>query len=162
MENTYIVEMTEQNTEKTKPYELHTLNAEHVIPMVSIIRKIGISKIKNIIPENAIKDAISLFVDGAKKVVSTEDEEEIKRSKEETLAEIGVSILPTAFDVLELILESLEKVEADVFNFLSSVSNLQPEEVKHLPLPDFAEMILDVLHKKEFKDFYMVVSKFFK
>ena len=160
MENTNIVEMTE--TEKIKPYELHSLNAEHIMPMVSIIRKIGITKIKNIIPEDALKDAISLFVDGAKNVVSTENEEEIKNYKDATLAEIGIRILPTAFDVLELILESLENVEADVFRFLSSVSNLQPEEVKHLSLPDFAEMILDVLHKKEFKDFYKVVSKFFK
>lgn len=158
MENTNIVEMTE----KIKPYELQTLNAEHIIPMVSIIRKIGIDKIKSIIPQDVIKEAISVFVDGAKKVVSTENAEEIARSKEETLAEIGIRILPTAFDVLELILESLENVEADVFRFLSSVSNLQPEEVKHLPLPDFAEMILDVLQKKEFKDFYQVVSKFFK
>ena len=132
------------------------------MPMVSIIRKIGIDKLKSIISQDAIKEAISLFVDGAKKVVSTENAEEIERSKKETLAEIGVSILPTAFDALELILESLERVEADVFRFLSSVSNLQPEEVKHLSLPDFAEMILDVLHKTEFKDFYKVVSKFFK
>lgn len=162
MENTNIVEMTEQNPVKAKPYELHTLNAEHIIPMVSIIRKIGVTKIKNIIPEDAIKEAISLFVDGAKKVVGTENEEEIAKSKEETLAEIGVSILPTAFDVLELILESLENVEADIFRFLSSISNLQPDEVKHLALSDFAEMILDVLQKKEFKDFYKVVSGFFK
>ena len=160
MENTNIVEMTE--TERLKPYELHRLNAEHIMPMVSIIRKIGITKIKNIIPEDALKDAISMFVDGAKNVVSTENEEEIKNYKDATLAEIGVRILPTAFDVLELILESLEKVEADVFNFLSSISDLQPDDVRHLALPDFAEMILDVLHKEEFKDFYKVVSKFFK
>lgn len=160
MENNNIVEMTE--TEKIKPYELHTLNAEHIMPMVSIIRKIGINKLKNIISEDVIQEVISLFVDGAKNVVSTENEEEIKKSKEETLAAIGVKVLPTAFDILELILESLENIEADVFKFLSSVSNLQPEEVKHLALADFAEMILDVLHKKEFKDFYKVVSKFFK
>lgn len=160
MENNNIVEMTE--TERIKPYKLSTLTGAHVVPMVTIIRKIGINELKNIIPEDVLKEAISLFVEGAKNVVSTENEEEIKKSKEETLAAIGVRILPTAFDVLEIILASIEKIETDVFRFLASVSNLEFEEVQSLPLPDLAEMILDVIQKKEFKDFYKVVSKFFK
>lgn len=152
MENTNIVEMTE--TEKVKPYELKTLSGEHIVPMVSIIRKIGLKELKSCISEEVIDKVINLFFVGAK---GTESEK-----NEAALPAIGVSILPTALDVAEILLANIEKAETDIFRFLESISNLTVEEVKALPLADVAEMILDIVTKEEFKDFYKVVSRFFK
>ncbi len=154
MENNNLVEMTETK----KPYELKTLEAVHIMPMVSIIRKIGLKEIKNIISEETLKDIISMFMSDAK----TASNEETETSNESTLAAIGISILPTALDVAEMLLANFEKAETDIFKFLESVSNLSIDEVKHLSLPDIAEMIIDVIKKEEFKDFYKVVSTFIK
>lgn len=158
MENTNIVEMTD--TERIKPYKLNRLEAVHIMPMVSIIRKIGLKELKNSISEEKIKQIISAFMGGAKN--ATTANEEAETSNDTTFAAIGISILPTALDIVEILLVNLENAETDIFKFLASVSNLSLEQVKHLSLADVTEMIFDVIQQEEFKDFYKVVSKFFK
>lgn len=166
MENINLVEMPEN--EIKKPYELRTLEAIHVMPMVSILRKIGLKELKNIISKETLEDIISLFMGDAKNATTTSNEEtetkdeETETNNENALAAIGISILPTALDVVEMILANFEKVETDIFKFLESISNLSIDEVKHLSLPNITEMIIDVIQKEEFKDFYKVVSKLFK
>ena len=156
MENNNIVEMTE--TERIKPYELKPLAGEHIVPMVSIIRKIGLKELKNCISEEALEKVISLFMGGA----NSTEEGKTDNNAENIFSAIGISILPTALDVAEVLLANIEKAEADIFRFLESVSNLSVEQIKQLSLADTAEMIIDVIQKEDFKDFFKVVSKFFK
>lgn len=137
---------------KTKPYTLKPLTGEHIVPMVSIVRKIGLKELKSCISEETIKQVVSLFT----------GTEKVENSKDETFAAIGISILPTALDVAEVLFANIEKAEVDIFKFLSSVSDLSYEEVKNLPILDVFEMIIDVVKKEEFKDFFSVVSKLFK
>ncbi len=141
---------------KTKPYTLKPLTGEHIVPVVSIVRKIGLKELKSCISEEAIKQVVSLFKDKA------EGTEKDENSGDDIFAAIGISILPTAFDVAEVLFANIEKAEADIFRFLSSVSDLSVEEVKSLPILDVFEMIVDVVKKEEFKDFFSVVSKLFK
>lgn len=153
--NETAVQVTEENA-KAKPYTLKPLTGDHIVPMVSIVRKIGLKELKGCISEETIKQIVSLFTGGAKGA------EKEGKSEEETYAAIGVSILPTALDVAEVLFANIEKAEADIFNFLASVSDLSVKEIRKLPILDVFEMIIDVVKKEEFKDFFTVVSKLFK
>lgn len=157
--NDAAVQATEEIT-KAKPYTLKPLAGEHIVPMVSIVRKIGLKELKNCISEETIKQVVSLFTGTAEG--TAEGTEKDENSRDDTFAAIGISILPTAFDIAEVLFANIEKAEADIFKFLASVSDLSVEQIKKLPIADVFEMIIDVVKKEEFKDFFSVVSKLFK
>lgn len=144
-----IVAITQQN----KPYELLPLEARHIMPMLTLIRKIGFKELKNTINEDVIKKIVGIF--------NVSDEHDDGGGKID-FAEIGLELLPTVADILDVILANIEKAEKEIFGFLESISNLTSDEIKHLPLALFAQMVADVVRKEEFGDFFGVVSKFIK
>ena len=161
---------------RVKPYQFRTLGAEDVVPMISILRKIGFNEIKGCFSDEAIKKIIG-DVMGIFKATDTEnanvqddgmntengtDEATDTENANDKLISLGLSVLPTVLDVADIILGNIEKCEDDVFKLLSQTSNLSVEEVRKLGLCDFAEMIIDFVKKEEFKDFIKVVSKLFK
>lgn len=151
MEKDNIVTLPKQN----KPYELLPLEARHIMPMLALIRKIGFKELKNTINEDVIKKIVGIFN------VSGTDEHDDGGGKID-FAEIGLELLPTVADILDVILANIEKAEKEIFGFLESISNLTSDEIKHLPLALFAQMVADVVRKEEFGDFFGVVSKFIK
>lgn len=159
---------------RVKPYQFRTLGAEDVVPMISILRKIGFNEIKGCFSDEAIKKIIG-DVMGIFKATNTEkanvqdndiddvaEEDKNTENTNDKLISLGLSVLPTVLDVADIILGNIEKCEGDVFKLLSQTSNLSVEEVRKLELCDFAEMIIDFVKKEEFKDFIKVVSKLFK
>lgn len=172
------IDMTTETNEK--PYELRELCGDDVFPLLNIIRKIGLNEIKSCINDDTVTNAIGSvmnFINRKGTASPTEGNETglgvipspVAESTEndttegnETLVALGLSVLPTVLDVADVILGNISKCRNEVHEFLSNISNLSVEEVKHLPLPVFAEMIIDVVMKKEFKDFFKVVSKPFK
>ena len=136
--------MSETNIE---PYEFRTLGAEDIFPMFNIINKIGITEIKTFIEGGGMKDVLSAFTAG-------DDNKD-----ENSVTKLGISVF---FELASIILRNLPKCENDVFQLLSSTSNLSVEQVRKLDLATFTEMIIDFVKKEEFKDFIKVVSKLFK
>lgn len=130
-----------------KPYEFRTLSAEDIFPMFNIINKIGITEIKTFIEGGGMKDVLSAFITG-------DDNKD-----ENSVTKLGISVF---FELASIILRNLPKCENDVFQLLSSTSNLSVEQVRKLDLATFTEMIIDFVKKEEFKDFIKVVSKLFK
>lgn len=130
-----------------KPYEFRTLGAEDIFPMFNIINKIGITEIKTFIEGGGMKDVLSAFITG-------DDNKD-----ENSVTKLGISVF---FELASIILRNLPKCENDVFQLLSSTSNLSVDEVRKLDLATFTEMIIDFVKKEEFKDFIKVVSKLFK
>ena len=49
-----------------------------------------------------------------------------------------------------------------VFSDDSLISGMSKDDIRNLPISTFTEMIIDVVKKEEFKDFFGVVSKLFK
>ena len=130
-----------------KPYEFRTLGAEDIFPMFNIINKIGITEIKTFIEGGGMKDVLSASITG-------DDNKD-----ENSVTKLGISVF---FELASIILRNLPKCENDVFQLLSSTSNLSVEQVRKLDLATFTEMIIDFVKKEEFKDFIKVVSKLFK
>lgn len=124
-----------------KKYTLRKLEAKDIAPMASILSKIGLKEVKNCFSPDDMK-AIAGGEGGI-----------------EAVGAVGVSV---AFEIAGVILSNYERCQNDVFSFLASLSGMDIKQIESLPLGTFAEMVIDVVKKEDFKDFMKVVSKLFK
>jgi len=134
--------MNEMNT--AKAYELRTLCAEDVFPMFKIISKIGIKEFKSCFEAEDVKEAIKSATNG-----ETQDGLEV----------IGLGV---ALEIASVIMANIPQAKEDIYLFLAQVSGMSKDDIRNLPISTFTEMIIDVVKKEEFKDFFGVVSKLFK
>jgi hypothetical protein len=129
-----------------KAYTLRTLTADDMFPMFNIVSKVGIREIKNCFSPATTRAMLdSLKGDDG--------------DREEKINAVGVMI---GMDVLSVIMERLPACRDDLYQLLSQLSGMDKKEIGALPMPTFAEMIIDVIRKEEFKDFFGAVSKLLK
>ena len=129
-----------------KAYTLRTLTADDIFPMFGIVSKIGIREIKNCFSPATTRAMLdSLKGDDG--------------DRDQTINAVGVMI---GMDVLSVIMERLPACRDDLYQLLSQLSGMSKKEIGALPMPTFAEMIIAVIRKEEFKDFFEVVSKLLK
>lgn len=121
-------------------YEFRKLVATDIPAMCKIITAIGIKEFRACFENEDI----------ARIAKSAED-------KDYSAIGIGVFI-----DVANVVLSNIPKCQTEIIAFLASISNLSKEEIENMELASFAQMIIDVIQKPEFKDFTGVVSKFLK
>lgn len=124
---------------KTK-YELRNLTSDDIFPMFQIISKIGIREFKSCFESPEVKAAIA-------------------KSGELDLNSVGLAV---ALDIGGIVLANVPKAKNDIYLLLSNLSGLTEQEIGALPMATFAQMIIDVVKKDEFKDFFQVVSRLFK
>lgn len=130
----------------TKKYELRELGARDIFSMARIIKKIGINNFKRCIDSEEVKRMIS----------ELSDEE---RQTEESKKAVGMAIV---LEVMDVLISRLPECEMEMYSFLSDISGLKQKEIQELPMAEFFEMVVTVLKKPEFKDFFKVASKSFK
>lgn len=123
-----------------KIYELRTLTADDMFPMFQILSKIGIREFKTCLESPEIKAAIS-------------------KGKDIDLNSVGIAV---AMDMAGIILTNLPKAKEDIYQLLSGLSGMSKKEIAGLPMATFTEMVIDVVKKEEFKDFFQAVAKLFK
>lgn len=119
-------------------YTFRTLTSKDIFPMSKIISKIGIKEFKECFQSDAVKAMV--------------------KGKGDTNA-VGFAVM---LDVGGVILSHLPDCEKDIYNFLSSVTGLKVSEIENASMGDFAEMVITLVQKEEFKDFFGVVSRLFK
>lgn len=119
---------------ETTTFELRKLEAKDIAPMASIINKMGWKEFKTAFQSESVKDMTDID-------------------------KLGMTV---AFDVVGIVLANYEKCQQDVFSFLASLSGMKPKQIESLSPAEFAEMVISVVQKDEFKDFFTVVSKLFK
>lgn len=122
--------------------ELRKLRTTDIFPMSKIISKIGFKEIKNAFntPEIA-----KLVKNG--------------KSKDDVVAQVGAII---TLDIASIILENLNKVEDDIYSLLAGLSGMTEQDISTQEPYLTAQMIVDLVNKKEFMDFFKVVLKLFK
>lgn len=130
---------------------MRKLKSTDIFPMVGILNKIGFSDIKDMLTPEKVKDLIKAMKNQDKE--DEEDEEDVDIS---TI--LGFNLI---FEVATIIFANLMKCKDDLYTFLSDVSEQSIKELEDLPPADFLELIIEVLQKPEFGDFFKVVSKFF-
>lgn len=145
-------------------YKVRALNAEDIFPAVNIISKIGISQFKKVFEGASLKVLISnakekMNESNEETIGSKSEEPSVSQNNEAYVAEVGMSI---AFDIVEIILKNFGNCKEEIFNFLSSLTSIEVENLKAAPPADVANMLIDIFEQKEFKDFLKVVLKFVK
>jgi hypothetical protein len=139
--------MTEiMNEEKTKAYELRDLTADDMFPMFQIISKIGIREFKSCFESDHVKKLVAEMTSG-------------KASEDELKAKVGVTV---AFEIASIVLSNLASCKDDIYLLLSQLSGMGTKEIAKLPMVTFVEMVIDVIKKKEFADFFQAAVKLFK
>ena len=137
--------MENMNEEKTKAYELRSLTADDMFPMFQIISKVGVKEFKSCFESPDVKKAIEGMASG--------------KQDQDVLTAVGMTI---AFDLAGVIVSNLASCKNDIYTLLAQLSGMTTKEIASLPMVTFMEMIIDVIKKEEFKDFFQAVSKLFR
>ena len=122
-------------------FELRTLKSDDLFPMFGILSKIGFKDLKEIITPD--------------KISQKDDEDE----NTDATTMLGVSVV---MEVVSIIMKNLPSCKNEIYTFLSGLSGMTVKEIGNLDMVTFTEMIVAVVQKQEFKDFFKVVSKLFK
>lgn len=128
-----------------KHYELRDLNSTDLFLITKIIGKIGVKNFKKCFEGEDVKKALAQL--------------NSKERNDDDLNAIGLIVV---LEVVDVITTNLPACEAEIYQFLSNLSGLKIKDLQELPAVEFIEMIIDVIKKPEFKDFFKVASKLFK
>lgn len=129
----------ETKDEAVKKYELRDLKATDMGAICKIISAIGIREFKTCFADDSIKELIAEGKSNAEVV--------------------GFGII---FDIAGIIISNIPKVEKEIQSFLASVAGVKVTEIQELSFADYGEMIMEVVMKDDFKDFFGRVIKLFK
>lgn len=132
-----------ETTNAAKAFELRDLTADDMFPMFQIISKIGIKEFKSCFESDAIKGAIAKVAEGDDK---------------SDLAAVGMMV---GLDIAGILMANIGKAKEDIYGLLSGLSGMSRNEIAKLPMAVFVEMIIAVVKKEEFKDFFQAVTKLF-
>ena len=132
-------------------FELRELKSSDIFPMFKIMGKIGFKDLKDRMTPDKVKELTSMF-----KQNDVGDAESF--SSDEQMMFVGFNVI---FEVVEIIMGNLPSCEQEIYSFLAGLSGMKTKEIANLPLPVFTEMVVEVLKKEEFRDFFKVVSRLF-
>lgn len=72
--------------------------------------------------------------------------------------EIGFGVV---FDIAGIIIANIPKAEAEIQAFVASVTGLSLTEVQEMPFADYGELVVMIVTKEDFRDFFKRVMKLF-
>lgn len=124
-----------------KAYTLRMLKADDLFSVLRIINKIGLNELKKCFDGEAVRKAIT---------------DADKEQESDLAAAVGMQIM---FDVASLVVERLPECRKELYQFLASISGMKEQEIADLPMGTFAGMVMDVLQKDEFADFFTQVFR---
>lgn len=134
-------EVLEKNTEieaAEKAWDLRPLVATDMGAICKIISAIGIRQFKE--------------------CFKIEDFKGIDIKKEEDVKKVGFGII---FDIAGIIISNIPRAEEEIQAFLASVTGMKVSEVKKMSFADYCELIMAVVMKEDFQDFFKRVMKLF-
>lgn len=107
--------------------------------MSKIISKIGISEFKDCLGSDTVK------------ALTKEDSKNVEA--------IGMAVM---LDMGSIVLSHMSDCETELYKFLSSLTGETVETLMNDSIADFAELVIEIFKKEEFKDFIGVVSRLLK
>ncbi len=133
-------------------FNLRELKSCDIFPMFKIMGKIGFKDLKDRLTPDKIKEMKNFMK-------QNEGQEDQEQNDEDMQTILGFNII---FEVLDIIMSNLPSCEQEIYSFVGSIAGMSVKQVKDLSIVDFTEIIIAILQKEEFKDFFKVVSKLFK
>lgn len=122
--------------------EMRKLQSTDIFAMSQIIKKFGVEDFKKCFTTPEVMKLMA------------ED-----KGKGTNADKIGFTIM---FDLVSLIIGNLPKCENEIYKFLSDLTGEDTKTIEELPMDEFAELIIELVQKEEFKGFIKAVSKLFK
>lgn len=113
-------------------YEFRSLVASDMGAICKIITAIGIRQFKECFNINDFKNG--------------------------NVEEVGFGVI---LDIAGIIISNIPKAEDEIQAFLASLTGMKVAEIKNLPLADYGEMIMAVVMKDDFQDFFKRVMRLF-
>lgn len=129
-------------------YEMRNLQASDIFSVVKILNGIGLNNVKeaiNIEELNSIR----------KRMVEDNSED----NSEKVYSQVGVKVV---MSIATVILENLPKVENDLYTFVGSLIGIKTKDVAKMDMGEFMDLLIDIIQKEEFKDFFKRASKLIK
>ena len=125
-------------------YNMRNLQATDIFSVVKILNGIGLKNIKESIDfEEINKIRKGMTEDNADAVTS----------------QVGVNVV---MSIATVILENLPKVENDLYTFVGSVIGVKAKDVAKMDMGEFMDLLIAIIQKEEFKDFFRRASKLIK
>jgi hypothetical protein len=127
-------------------FELRRLKSDDMFPMFGILSKIGFKELKNSLTPDRVTELTNAF---QKQGENTND----------MSTYLGFNIM---LEAVEIVMKNLPSCKAEIYTLLSSLSGMTVKQIADLDMVTFTEMIVAVVQKEEFKDFFKVVAKLFR
>ena len=125
-------------------YEMRKLQATDIFSIVNILNGIGLNNVKESINfEEINKIRKGMTDDNANDITS----------------QVGVNVV---MSVATVIIENLPKIENDLYAFVGSVIDMKAKDVAKMNMVEFMDVIIAIIQKEEFKDFFKCASKLIK
>ena len=127
-------------------FELRGLKSDDMFPMFGILSKIGFKDLKNSLTPDRVTELTTAF-------------QKQEGDSNDMSTYLGFNIM---IEAVEIIMKNLPSCKMEIYTLLSSLSGMTVKQIADLDMVTFTEMIIAVVQKEEFKDFFKVVAKLFK
>ena len=124
--------------------ELRRLQAKDLFAMVRLLNAVGFNELKSVIDFDAIREA--------RKNVTDEN-------KESVYVEMGTTVI---MSIIPFIIEKLAVAETEIYSFVGGIANMKVKDVAKMDAIEFIDLITEIFHEEEFKDFFRRASKLIK
>lgn len=129
-------------------YEMRKLQATDIFSVVKILNGIGLKNIKEAIDFEEINKI--------RKGMTGDNAED---NSEKVYSQVGVKVV---MSIATVILENLPKIENDLYTFVGSVIGIKTKDVAKMDMGEFMDVLISIIQKEEFKDFFKRASKLIK
>ena len=129
-------------------YEMRKLQATDLFSVVKILNGIGLKNIKESIDFEEINNI-------RKRMVKDNSED----NSEDIYSQVGVNVV---MSIATVILENLPKIKNDLYTFVGSVIGIKTKDVAKMDMGEFMDVLIAIIQKEEFKDFFKRASKLIK
>lgn len=129
-------------------YEMRKLQATDIFSVVKILNGIGLKNIKEAIDFEEINKI--------RKGMTGDNAED---NSEKVYSQVGLNVV---MSIATVILENLPKIENDLYTFVGSVIGIKTKDVAKMDMGEFMDVLISIIQKEEFKDFFKRASKLIK
>ena len=125
-------------------YEMRNLQASDIFSVVKILNGIGLNNVKEAIDFEEINNIRKGMTEGNADVITSQ---------------VGLKVV---MSLATVILENLPKVENDLYTFVGSVIGVKAKDVAKMDMGEFMDVLITIIQKEEFKDFFKRASQLIK
>ena len=122
-------------------YTMRNLQATDIFSVVKILNGIGLKNVKEAIDFEEINKIRKGMTEENADVISSQ---------------VGLNVV---MSLATVIIENLPKVENDLYNFIGSVIDVKAKDVAKMDMGEFMDVLITLIQKEEFKDFFKRASQ---